>query len=983
MAPRGIFIPARFNLRDARTDLRRLTSEAKKAGTETGKQLGDSVLKGLRAEFNRRKAQAKEAFERGLISKSEMRRLGNDAAREFNKGVLAELDRLRAAGQQNTVQFERLQRSIKNVGTEAQRSIRGRAVASFSALRAVIAGTIAIAIVRTIGRLFELGTAVEETASAFRATFGEASDEVDAFLRRLGSMAGLTRQQARETVVSIGSVAQGLGMTREESAQLSIQAIQLAADIASFRNVTGGTAQVLAAITSALVGERESLKTYGIVLREVEVQQRALEQTGKRFAEELTNEEKALASLQLITERAGIAVGDLERTKAGAANTARRVQAAFGNLRDTIAQALLPAFATMLTSVDEQEASFDGLEDLIRGLGRAFTGFLVRLQEFDVVVLRIRRGIGNFIAFTLDRLADLNEGVSRLPGPIKFLLGFSDADADTSGIRAAAQRIRDNVDRLVSAAEERLAATRKRLAELGEEPPIPPAIPPPVTGDDPTDRQLREAERIANERRRLQQQLEDELVRLTADATDEAIVQLDRLEAAFRESFGDNIPREAEEGLARIRRAIEAEGQLAAERIRLADIVDSGDLGSLVLLIDRLKEYRDTLEEGSAVRQKATELIRDAEEAQEKLGDEIVRTAERTRREVEQTIREEERLRNERLRALNEQARAIEANVNAALELAQAFGLMGSEAARALQDVARLAVAIQNIAQTGKLDQLPAAISATAGLASQGGVRGVLGATAGGAATGAAVGSVIPGIGTGIGAAVGAVAGFIGGIFGAGKAAKEAARQLRELSEALEDNLAVRELEALGRDDEAARLRLQLQHEQELKEVREAGVSASLIRDLQRVQALERRALIASQGGEGVADLVATDVARGVGAISETQAASFIDLSRQSLDTLRLIEANTRWGRAAGSLQLPAPDLSASPAAATASAAAAGTITIHNSIDVNLKGEPTSNAFEAGQRIGSEVARGIDQALGRLHGRRELVAGNPNANTRS
>lgn len=238
MAPRGIFIPARFNLRDARTDLRRLTSEAKKAGTETGKQLGDSVLKGLRAEFNRRKAQAKEAFERGLISKSEMRRLGNDAAREFNKGVLAELDRLRAAGQQNTVQFERLQRSIKNVGTEAQRSIRGRAVASFSALRAVIAGTIAIAIVRTIGRLFELGTAVEETASAFRATFGEASDEVDAFLRRLGSMAGLTRQQARETVVSIGSVAQGLGMTREESAQLSIQAIQLAADIASFRNVT-------------------------------------------------------------------------------------------------------------------------------------------------------------------------------------------------------------------------------------------------------------------------------------------------------------------------------------------------------------------------------------------------------------------------------------------------------------------------------------------------------------------------------------------------------------------------------------------------------------------------------------------------------------------------------------------------------------------------------------------------------------------------
>jgi gas vesicle protein len=66
----------------------------------------------------------------------------------------------------------------------------------------------------------------------------------------------------------------------------------------------------------------------------------------------------------------------------------------------------------------------------------------------------------------------------------------------------------------------------------------------------------------------------------------------------------------------------------------------------------------------------------------------------------------------------------------------------------------------------------------------------------GGAASGAAVGFAMGG--GPVGAAIGGVAGFIGGILGSGKAAKEAARQLRQLRDALEANIATARAQIYG-----------------------------------------------------------------------------------------------------------------------------------------------------------------------------------------
>lgn len=191
--------------------------------------------------------------------------------------------------------------------------------------------------------IFEVGAAVEETQSKFNTVFGESAASTQRFIDSFGTVAGLSKKQAQEVLATTGAIAQGMGFAQQESAQFAQAVVALSADLSSFNNIP--IADTSRAIQAALTGERESLKRLGIVINETDVVQRALVMTGKASAAELTAQEKAAASLALITERAGVAVGDLARTQDSAANRARAVAAELQNIKDTIASALLPVLS--------------------------------------------------------------------------------------------------------------------------------------------------------------------------------------------------------------------------------------------------------------------------------------------------------------------------------------------------------------------------------------------------------------------------------------------------------------------------------------------------------------------------------------------------------------------------------------------------------------------------------------------------------------
>lgn len=207
------------------------------------------------------------------------------------------------------------------------------------------------AAVHAASKVFELGASVEETASKFETVFGRSSASMDSFIDDFGNLAGLSRTQAREITATTGAIVQGMGLAQDASAAYAQEVARLSGDLASFNNAK--FEDTSRAVTSAITGERESLKKYGIVITETDVQQRALIATGKTMVSQLTQEEKALATLSLISERAGVAVGDLARTQDSAANRARRLGAQFRDIREAIAASLLPVFEVFMDHIED------------------------------------------------------------------------------------------------------------------------------------------------------------------------------------------------------------------------------------------------------------------------------------------------------------------------------------------------------------------------------------------------------------------------------------------------------------------------------------------------------------------------------------------------------------------------------------------------------------------------------------------------------
>jgi len=216
----------------------------------------------------------------------------------------------------------------------------------------------------------DAAVSAEEAGAAFETTFGTAAERATLFLEDFANKAGLTVGEAQQLQATLGAVAQGIGFTQEASADLSIELTKIAADVASFSNISAGAEPVLQAFRSALVGEREALKTYGIAITEAEVQTKAFEQTGKDSADALNRQEKALATLTLIQEKAAVQIGDLDRTAASFANQSRALNAELRQLREEIGQELIP-IATELLPIF-REFAFEIAPALIQGFGGFF-----------------------------------------------------------------------------------------------------------------------------------------------------------------------------------------------------------------------------------------------------------------------------------------------------------------------------------------------------------------------------------------------------------------------------------------------------------------------------------------------------------------------------------------------------------------------------------------------------------------------------------
>jgi len=160
---------------------------------------------------------------------------------------------------------------------------------------------------------------LNETVSKVGVLFGDGASEISKFAATAATKLGQTKQQALDAAATFATFGKAAGLSGQNLVDFSTGFTSLASDLASFNNTS--PEQAINAIGSALRGEAEPLRAYGVLLDDASLRQAALElgitNTTKNA---LTPQQKVLAAQKLIYEQTGAAQGDFERTSDGLAN---------------------------------------------------------------------------------------------------------------------------------------------------------------------------------------------------------------------------------------------------------------------------------------------------------------------------------------------------------------------------------------------------------------------------------------------------------------------------------------------------------------------------------------------------------------------------------------------------------------------------------------------------------------------------------------
>lgn len=191
-----------------------------------------------------------------------------------------------------------------------------------------------------IGGSIEAAASLEQSLGAVDQVFGESAASIHSWAQEAADALGLSRNAYNELATMSGTIFKGMGLDIETATEMTDELIGRGSDLAA---MFGGTPrEAVERLNSAIIGNTEAVRAYGITLTAADIQERALRDTGRERAADLTQAEKQQAAYALILERSADAAGQFAREQDTAAGSAARQLAAQENLQQQIGTYLLP-----------------------------------------------------------------------------------------------------------------------------------------------------------------------------------------------------------------------------------------------------------------------------------------------------------------------------------------------------------------------------------------------------------------------------------------------------------------------------------------------------------------------------------------------------------------------------------------------------------------------------------------------------------------
>jgi hypothetical protein len=233
--------------------------------------------------------------------------------------------------------FKRSEKAATSFTGTIGRSFRG-AFSSLSALTPALIG--AAGFVAATKYAVDAASDLNEQMNRTTVLFGDSAAGVEDWSKTTTVGFGVARREALAMAGAFGSMFETSGRSQDQAAQMSEIMVQLAGDMASFNNAD--PTDMLQRLQSALSGEPEPLRKFGVFISDNTVKAEAYRDGIARVGSQLTDQQKVLGRYNVILRQTGTQQGDFTRTSGGLANLTRILRAQLDNLATSIGTMLLP-----------------------------------------------------------------------------------------------------------------------------------------------------------------------------------------------------------------------------------------------------------------------------------------------------------------------------------------------------------------------------------------------------------------------------------------------------------------------------------------------------------------------------------------------------------------------------------------------------------------------------------------------------------------
>ncbi|MCM1364962.1 MAG: hypothetical protein NC122_07080 [Faecalibacterium sp.] len=319
----------------------------------------------------------------------------------------------------------------------------------------------------------EIASDLQEVQNVVDTAFGDMSYKMEQFADKAIETFGISRLSAKQTGSTFMAMAKGMDIADESASDMAVALTGLSADMASFYNVEQDVAST--ALKSVFTGETETLKRFGIVMTEANLEAFALSKGITKAYSDMSQAEKVSLRYAYVMKQTALAQGDFAKTSDSWANQTRMLSEKWKEFSGVIGSALIQTVLPAVRLLNQ------AMSQLIEFANSAFKA----LSEVFGWQTEEAKNTGNAISESVDNQKDLTEEtkktgkankdnlqsfdkINKLQGDSSDdkdisdkLLGLADASAYKLSVDADTSKAESQFDKFVSKLKNKLNGFKK------------------------------------------------------------------------------------------------------------------------------------------------------------------------------------------------------------------------------------------------------------------------------------------------------------------------------------------------------------------------------------------------------------------------------------------------------------------------------------------------------------------------------------------